>query len=244
MVAGGCLWPPMATRLELVQHKELLLTHGALPTECSCSAPRAGALPHLSCLHCHSCRDLTAELCSSAGRHKQPPARVPQQQRFLWYNKPNLRGTSSVLSSAYIQAHEQCTFIPLHTAELFGSWGSLAGLPLLVGGLHIPYFLGSRFPPSTQTSKSITGSQAKYFISYSHFLVTLFCSICTNSSLKGTGWVLRRRRIKLKQQQDSKAQDMWAERALLAAELSWAKREVCFKQAVQYLPSTILDLAR
>lgn len=126
---------------------------------------------------------------------------------------PAQQGWLVMFWSAHIQAYKQCTFIILHNAELFGNRVSLAGLPLLVSGLHVPYFLGSQLPRSTQTSKLITGSQARYFISYPHFLVSLFYSIWTSSSsVKETGFFWLKSRIKLKQQQhDSNAQGITAE---------------------------------
>lgn len=152
-----------------------------------------------------------------------------------------------MFSSAYTQAYKQCTFIILHKAELFGNRVSLAGL-LLVSGLHIPYFLGSGFPHSTQTSKLITGSQAKYFLSSPHFLVLQHLDKFL--LIKRNRVFLLRSRIKLKQQHDSNAQGVtaghcYAPPHLITTKLSCVKREeVCFKQAVQFLPSTILDLAR
>lgn len=66
---------------ELVQHEELWLCQlTAHVGTWHPSAPRAAALLHHSCLHCHSCRDLTAQLCSSAGRDEELPAGAAQQQ--------------------------------------------------------------------------------------------------------------------------------------------------------------------
>lgn len=71
---SGCLpVPPMAAHSELPawEHEELLLTAGLCQLTAHMgtwhpSPPRAGARLHHCCLHCHSCRDLTAQLCSSA----------------------------------------------------------------------------------------------------------------------------------------------------------------------------------
>lgn len=170
----------------------------------------------------HSCAAQLAGTKSFQLEQRSSSSSVIQQTKF----EGPAQGSQLVMfSSAHTEAHKQCTIIPLHTAELLGSRGSLAGF--LCWLVDYTFCISSAHNFLIQP-KPVSRSQApKPSISYPTLtFLWLFCSICTNSSLlKGTGCFLLRRRIKLKQQQDSNAQGTWADRALLAAELS-KKRSV------------------
>ena len=117
-----------------------------------------------------------------------------------------------MFSSAHTEAHQQCTFITVHNAELSGNRVSSAGLPLLVGGLHTPYFLGSQFPHSTQTRNCPQAQSQVFHILPSFSCVPVLQHLDKFLLIKGNrGFFWLKSRLKPKQQHNSNAQGITAE---------------------------------